>query len=135
VNEQEIDAVANVVQRAVDDATRRTREEFSAAIAAQQKSAPVVVASASEGGDVVDSMVNAVAGLIARSIAPLAARIAELEGRRTMGFCGAHDPQRTYQAGEVVLRQSASWVALAAGNDTPGATAQWRRLGILKADE
>jgi hypothetical protein len=135
VNEQEIDAVANVVQRAVEDATRRTREELSAALAAQQKSAPVVAASAPEGGDVVDMMVNAVAGLIQRSIAPLAARIAELEGRRTMAFAGAHDPQKTYEAGSVVLRQSASWVALAGGNDTPGATSQWRRLGILKADE
>jgi hypothetical protein len=134
MNDLEIDAVANVVQRAVDDATRRTREELSASLAAQQKSAPVAVAP-SEGGDVVDSMVNAVAGLIQRSIAPLAARIAELEGRRTMGFAGAHDPQKTYQAGEVVLRQSASWVALAAGRDIPGQSAQWRRLGILKADE
>jgi hypothetical protein len=134
VNDLEIDAVANVVQRAVDDATRRTREELSASLAAQQKSAPVVVAP-SEGGDVVDSMVNAVAGLIQRSIAPLAARIAELEGRRVLSFSGAHDPQRTYEAGEVVLRQSSSWVALAAGRDVPGQSSQWRRLGILKADE
>jgi hypothetical protein len=82
VNDQELEVIARATQRAVERVERRAREEVSIAVR-EHKSAPTA------SSDPVDMMIDAVSGLIQRSIAPLAARIAELEGRRTMGFAGA----------------------------------------------
>jgi len=124
MNERELDLIARAVGRAVDDSEQRTRAELSEL--SHKSSRPT-----STSDQAVDSMVNAVAGLIQRSLAPLAKRIAELEDRRTMAFKGAFDPATTYMAGDCVQRASGLWIALTDTTETPGQTdgAQWRRIG------
>jgi len=56
-------------------------------------------------------------------------RIAALEQTRVMRFYGPHDPAvPSYGAGAVVQRSGGVFVALKPTCETPGASAEWRRI-------
>jgi hypothetical protein len=63
---------------------------------------------------------------IERAIAPLEARIAELEARPTLKYCGVWQSGTKYEAGACCTHQGSLWVCKAATITRPGdALSQW----------
>jgi hypothetical protein len=77
-------------------------------------------------GEVLAGQVAAVVMHLAKNVE---ARLAEFEDGRTMTFEGPHDPGKAYRPGAVVQRGNATWVAMTATTEAPGASDKWRRLG------
>ena len=77
-------------------------------------------ASVPRGLDV-DAVADAVIDVIGKAVAPLAARIASLESRPMVKYCGVHTEGTFYPAGSLATRSGGLWHATTDTQDTPGA--------------
>jgi hypothetical protein len=80
--------------------------------------------------NVADSILGLFKSLRVRErLTDLEARLAAVEARPALAYCGPYEPGRGYQAGALVSKHGGLWLATAATSDTPGqgATA-WRLI-------
>jgi hypothetical protein len=116
VTDQELDVVSRAVERAI------------AVSEARMKLATTEPRTKDSWGALADVMIASTKAYVQRHVDVLSKRIGQLEGRRTMAFCGPHVPAVEHAPGDVVLRSNHAWVALVPTSEAPGQSDHWRRL-------
>ena len=73
-----------------------------------------------------EEIVHSIKDYVARTIRPLQSRIAELESRGEMKYCGIWEEQREYLRGNFVTTNGSLWHAEQPTRSRPGSDSTWR---------
>ena len=84
---------------------------------------------------IVDTITKAVDGpRIGGRLAQLEARLAQLETKPFVKFCGTFEGGKSYQPGDAVVHQSALWICKAATSGTPSKDFVGWQLALKRGD-